>query len=108
MSSFGEGVRERFERRVEMNLPGSYTSPSGCWLWKGGSWVGEYGRINVRGRQYLAHRLSLMLDGLAVPKRAVVMHTCHTPACVAPHHLEIGTQKANMKDRVKRMRGGEA
>jgi Zinc-binding loop region of homing endonuclease len=102
---FNENVKTRFERRVSMNLPGSHASPTGCWIWTGGSWVGEYGRMNVRGKQFLAHRLSLMLEGLHVPKRAVVMHLCHVPSCVAPHHLRVGSQAENMADRIRRRAG---
>ncbi|AGR46660.1 hypothetical protein vBBak6_115 [Bacillus phage v_B-Bak6] len=33
-----------------------------------------------------------------IPKNNVVRHKCDNPNCINPNHLEIGTQKDNMKD----------
>lgn len=43
-----------------------------------------------------------------IPKGLVVRHTCHTPNCIAPHHLILGTPAENSADMVRagrQMRG---
>lgn len=76
-----------------------------CWLWVGCKRNG-YGRVNLDGKVYLAHRISCLLNGkldnpLNLVRGAcgnVVRHTCDVRNCVNPEHLIVGTQKENMLD----------
>jgi hypothetical protein len=68
-----------------------------CWTWKLKLNRDGYGSITVAGKNILAHRYSVMLDGRD-PIGKVVMHKCDNPACVRPDHLEVATQQDNIKD----------
>ncbi|SMP32881.1 HNH endonuclease [Laceyella tengchongensis] len=48
-----------------------------------------------------AHRFMYKKFHGDIPKGYVVRHKCHNRACVAPHHLVIGTPKDNVEDKVK-------
>lgn len=71
---------------------------TGCWLWTGLT-VRGYGRIYEKSRAIRAHRLSYELYKGPIPGGLVVRHTCDQPCCVNPHHLLLGTQADNAKDR---------
>lgn len=85
----------------------------GCWIWTGGKDKDGYGRFAVtapRGvapkqRHFRAHRLSWsMSNGRLMANEMVVRHSCDTPACVRPDHVEPGTQKQNRRDCIDRGR----
>jgi hypothetical protein len=81
----------------------SHPEPTtGCWLWVGqvhASRTFEYGRIQVAGKRWRAHRYSLSCRiGRRVRCDRVVRHLCDTPLCVNPHHLAEGTQRQNCLD----------
>ena len=38
----------------------------------------------------------------------IVMHTCDNPQCINPEHLEVGTQRDNMLDKVRKGRHNAA
>ena len=77
-----------------------------CWIWKGNINPKGYGRFS----QHPAHRYSYELHVHPIPKgplnkdQIVVRHTCDTPCCVNPDHLELGTRTDNNHDRHKRGR----
>lgn len=77
---------------------------SGCWLWQGMT-TNLYGRFKVGGTRYAAHRLAYALAYGYVPKELVVRHTCDVALCVAPHHLELGTDAQNIRDREDKKKG---
>jgi hypothetical protein len=70
-----------------------------CWLWEGNindsgygnvwNWLGEY--FGTRR----AHRISLILSGVKIPKGLVVDHRCRVRRCVNPEHLRLVTMKVN-------------
>lgn len=97
-----DSMVERFWAKVER------TGPNECWLWKGcGSRNrrGEiYGHFRVNGRMTRATRVSYELHNGPVPAGMVVRHKCDNPPCVNPAHLEVGTQRDNVKDRYDRGR----
>jgi len=91
---------------------------TGCWLWQGMETTGGYGRFKVistgrKGKSTIrlsAHRIAYALAWGYVPATdgVVVMHDCHNARCVAPHHLTLGTDQQNLKDRDDRRRARAA
>ena len=81
-----------------------------CWPFTGGLWPTGYGRFFMPGqgsvRSY-AHRIAYMLHHGPIPSGLVVMHTCDNPPCCNPHHLRLGTQADNNRDRAAKGRGRE-
>ncbi len=76
-----------------------------CWDWTGYTASG-YGKVNLNGRVYFAHRVALLLSGVkfAPSKKElgasgeIVMHRCDRRSCVNPAHLKLTDQKENMHD----------
>lgn len=79
----------------------SELSPSGCRIWNKSYVRGGYGQISYRGKQVLAHRLSYEISVGPVPEGLCVIHSCHTPACINPDHLRVGTHQDNSDDMVR-------
>lgn len=77
-----------------------------CWQWKGSENNG-YGRIFIKGKRHLAHRLSYELHHrVQLTTKQVIRHKCHNPLCVNPQHLETGTQQQNVDDMIAAGRQG--
>lgn len=73
--------------------------PDECWLWTGQG--GKYGlmwRREAEGGRITAHRYSYELHHGPIPAGMFVLHSCDTPRCVNPAHLNVGTPKENMDD----------
>lgn len=68
---------------------------SGCWIWDGTSYRG-YGRLQIKGKNYLAHRISYRLHKGPIPLGMTLDHLCRVRCCVNPHHLEAVTNKENV------------
>lgn len=96
-----KSVLDRFEEKY---IP---EPMSGCWLWMGH--VNPYGLFQIDGVRVGAHVASyyLLKDG-PIEYGMVVRHTCDTPSCVNPDHLELGTYEQNNQDRDRRGRNYQA
>jgi hypothetical protein len=70
-----------------------------CWLWTGCKTKMGYGLIG--GQTRLAHRCAYELWVGEIPDGLVVRHKCRNKHCVNPEHLETGTQKENITDKVR-------
>lgn len=79
-----------------------------CWPWRGSTDKHGYGRISAgmgAGASPLkAYRVAYEMFNGAIPSGFVIRHKCDNPNCVNPNHLEVGTQKDNAQDMVKRGR----
>jgi len=78
--------------------------PGPCVLWPYYKCADGYGRLRMAGERR-AHRAIFTLCKGQIPTGHVVMHTCDIPACVNPHHLEVGTHKDNTADMMCKGRG---
>jgi hypothetical protein len=85
--------------------------PNECWPWLG--WTNEqgYGRTEINGITYYAHRVIYDLANpgvitLSAPsfECGVIRHSCDNPSCCNPGHLILGTHTDNMRDKVVRDR----
>lgn len=81
----------------------------GCWVWTGNLnddmygylYIFKDGKTTYIGAHVYAWELFI---GRPVPKGVHVCHTCDHPYCVNPHHLFIGTNSDNIKDKVSKGR----
>lgn len=71
----------------------------GCWLWGGSTQTNGYAQIRVDGKVKLVHRVAYEAYIGPIPKGQVVTHTCPTPTCVNPNHLQLATQTEAMEVR---------
>ena len=71
-------------------------SESGCWVWQGR--CDPYGTYWENNTKTLAHRYAATQKYGSIPAGLVVRHQCHTPACVNPDHLLLGTHQDNVND----------
>lgn len=102
-----QNTPDRLWAKVEKKEPGD------CWNWQG--YVSEtgYGRVQINGQSYYAHRViyNLVYPGvinLNSPrdKKAAgfLMHSCDNPLCCNPLHLRPATIKENNDDCLKKGR----
>ena len=88
---------ERFALRI------STPTPTGCWLWLGGT-AGGYGLFSYEGRRILAHRVIYEWLNGPIPKGIHIDHLCFIRLCVSPSHLEAVTPQENVRRAVARYR----
>lgn len=63
-----------------------------------------YGKIYYKGKSWLAHRLSFVLNKGEIIDNMCVCHKCDNPKCINPDHLWLGSVAQNNADRSKKGR----
>lgn len=90
--------------------------PDECWPWLWFKNENGYGRTEINGKMYYAHRIvfDLINPGiiaLSAPKstdeNGFILHSCDNPSCCNPAHLRVGTHAENMADKVRRGRSAK-
>lgn len=88
--------------------------PEGCWLFLGALDRNGHGNVFVErredGRNIVdkAHRIAFREHHGPIPPGHVIRHSCDVRNCVAPHHVESGTQLMNVWDMIQRDRAHTA
>jgi HNH endonuclease len=98
----GEGI---VYRGVWANVyfDGKYVvdAQSGCWIWKSKPDQNGYGRYRFDSKllraNVAAHRVSYLLHIGNIPEGLVIDHVCRVRNCVNPEHLEVVSQKENVR-----------
>lgn len=83
-------LKGRIER---LSIPEPNT---GCWLWLGSVDRGGYARINVAGRNAVAHRVAYEEFVGPIANDLQIDHLCRVRSCVNPQHLEPVSQRENV------------
>jgi hypothetical protein len=63
-----------------------------------------YGKVEISGRMFLAHRVSYALHYGIDPADLKVCHKCDNPPCCSPRHLFLGTTLDNNLDMIAKGR----
>jgi hypothetical protein len=77
---------------------------NGCRLWTRGRDPAGYGKFRAEGRSFRAHRWAYEHFIDPIPAGFLVCHHCDNPPCCEPSHLFLGTQQANMSDKMAKGR----
>lgn len=73
-------------------------------MWTASVTRAGYGRFQIAGSTFGAHRIVYWLTTRRDPLELLVCHTCDVPACCRPDHLFLGTHKDNMADKLQKGR----
>lgn len=76
----------------------------GCWDWTSTKDVHGYGRLMIKAKPVLAHRISWEVNCGPIPEGLHVLHRCDNPSCSNPEHLFLGTHQENVDDKMRKGR----
>jgi hypothetical protein len=76
----------------------------GCWEWISATGTHGYGRLSIKRKDALAHRVSWEISFGPIPSGKFILHACDNRKCVKPSHLFLGDRTSNMADKVKKNR----
>lgn len=94
MIELNEVQINNFLNKVEID----YKEPNGCWLWVGCKCPKGYGVVNLNNKAYRSHRVAYEYwMEKEIPRDKVINHLCSVRNCVNPHHLEVVTQRENVR-----------
>lgn len=80
----------------------TYNEETQCFLWQGHTAGEGYGCISFNGIQTYIHRL--IYKYVFGEELEVIRHSCDTPNCWNPDHLNNGTHADNVYDKVMKLR----
>lgn len=66
-----------------------------CKIWKRSLDKDGYGRFEMKGKTYRAHRYFYEMENGIIPKGLVIDHLCRNRACINIEHMEVVTSKEN-------------
>ena len=69
---------------------------TGCWNWNGCKSAKGYGRFQLLGKTYNAHRISYVIHGGTLLTGKEIDHKCRNRSCVNPFHLQQISHKENV------------
>lgn len=75
---------------------GYVVQENGCWEWTGAIDQCGYGRLNVGGKVWLAHRMIFERTNGPIPEGMQCDHLCRHRSCVNPDHIEVVSQRENL------------
>jgi DNA-binding transcriptional regulator YiaG len=78
--------------------------PSDCWEWQGSTNRSGYGMINDDRRSVLVHRLVLLRHLGLESSHLDTLHSCDNRRCCNPEHMSLGTNAANVADKIAKGR----
>ena len=83
--------------------------PDECWLWQYMTSADGYGRLTIRKKNLMAHRISYTISKGIIPEGMQINHICCVRDCCNPNHLEVVTCKENLQyaSKLGRMATGE-
>lgn len=82
---------------------GILNASTGCLEFSGAISSG-YGILKVAGKVVKVHRLAYELSHGVIDDGLCIRHKCDNPKCFLVEHLEVGTQKDNVRDMLERGR----
>ncbi|MEX3914829.1 HNH endonuclease signature motif containing protein [Paraburkholderia sp. BR10872] len=94
LSELAKRIEDRCEKITE----------TGCWIWMFYTNSDGYGKIWWDGKSNSSHRTSYLSFVGPIPSGLLVCHRCDIPECCNPHHLFLGTDLENTRDKIKKGR----
>ncbi len=96
------------EKLAEFNSKVNVKGPDECWPWLGATLHYGYGAFSLGDHVYRSSRIAFFLATGDDPGDKCTLHRCDCPPCCNPAHLWLGTDGDNMKDKLRKGRGGDS